>query len=229
MTSLKPVGRQASAQKYDLLTALGVHACRGDKHFQRLVLRLITLIVARYNWQGDEISVAQAEIAELWAVDLRTVKRDVAKLRDMGWLVQKRAAARGRVAVHGLDLGAILRATEADGPSVGPDYLARMSASVPTVTAPRGNVVAFPVPAAEGATPWLRVLARLEAEDPTIFAAWFRVLQAGQSAAGLFRVMAPSRFHATFVATHYHSRLLAALRREGLAAEGLEIVLADRG
>ena len=111
MQILRPVGRQASSRKYDLITALGVHACRGDKHFQRLVLRFITAIVARYNWQADELSIGQRELAALWSVDERTVKRELAKLRALGWLVQKRAAVRGRVAIHGLDIAAILSAT----------------------------------------------------------------------------------------------------------------------
>ena len=82
MQIARPVGRQAASRKYDLLTALGVHACHGDKHLQRLVLRFMTLIVARYNWQHDDLSVGQREIAALWAVDERTVKREMAKLRD---------------------------------------------------------------------------------------------------------------------------------------------------
>ncbi|MFD1807144.1 hypothetical protein ACFSHQ_00730 [Gemmobacter lanyuensis] len=95
MAQAKLMGRNASARKYDILTALGVHACRGDKHLQRLVLRLITLIVARYNWQSDELCVGQREIAQLWSVDERTVKRDMARLREIGWLTVKAAAARG--------------------------------------------------------------------------------------------------------------------------------------
>lgn len=220
MKQLKPVGPQAASQKYDLLTALGVHACRGDKHFQRLVLRLITLIVARYNWQMDTLSVAQADIATLWAVDLRTVKRDMAKLRDMGWLVQKHAAARGRVAVHGLDLAAILAATSGDWAAVGSDYLARMSEGVAVPMAPASNVVAFPVP--DGATPWARAKQRLEAEDPTLYAAWFAMLKEGPGSAERLTLLAPSRFHATFLATHHMARLAAALRSEGL---GLEIAV----
>ena len=98
MRVARATGRNAAVIKYDLLTALGAHACAGDKHLQRLVLRFITLIVARYNWQADELSVGQTEMAALWSVDARTVKRDMARLREMGWLSIRRAAARGRVA-----------------------------------------------------------------------------------------------------------------------------------
>lgn len=218
MQIARPVGRQAASRKYDLLTALGVHACRGDKHFQRLVLRFITLIVARYNWQSDEITVGQREIAALWGVDERTVKRDMAKLRAMGWLVQHRAAVRGRVATHGLDLAAILTATAPDWDAVGPDFVERMRGKPDDAPTPAANVVSFPgaAPAVlpADATLWARAQARLQAEDPAIFAAWFRPLADLACIGGAMELGAPSRFHATFVTTHHLPRLLAALRRE---------------
>lgn len=218
MQIVRPVGRQAASRKYDLLTALGVHACRGDKHFQRLVLRFVTLIVARYNWQTDEITVGQREIGALWAVDERTVKREVAKLRALGWLVQKRAAVRGRVAVHGLDLTAILKATEPDWGHVGPDFVDRMRGPESSAPAPAANVVSFPgataPPPAPDGSAWDRARARLHAEDPALYAAWFRHLAETACIGGVMELAAPSRFHATFVATHHLSRLLAALQRE---------------
>lgn len=216
MQIVRPVGRQAASRKYDLLTALGVHACRGDKHFQRLVLRFLTLIVARYNWQTDEITVGQREIGAMWSVDERTVKRELAKLRALGWLVQKRAAVRGRVAVHGLDLAAILSATAPDWEAVGPDFVERMRG--PESPAPQPtNVVNFPQttpsPAADGSL-WSRAQSRLMAEDPALYAAWFRQLAETGFSGGLMELAAPTRFHATFVSTHHLPRLLAALRRE---------------
>lgn len=228
MQIVRPVGRQAASRKYDLLTALGAHACRGDKHFQRLVLRFITLIVARYNWQTDEITVGQREIASLWSVDERTVKREIAKLRALGWLVQKRAALRGRVAVHGLDLPAILSATAPAWAAVGPDFVDRMQG--PEAPAPQPtNVVAFPgavpPPPADGAL-WSRAQSRLMAEDPALYAAWFRQLAEGACAGGLLELAAPTRFHATFVTTHHLPRLLAAIRREDATIRAV-LVTAD--
>lgn len=215
MQIVRPVGRQAASRKYDLITALGVHACRGDKHFQRLVLRFITVVVARYNWQTDELSIGQRELATLWAVDERTVKREVAKLRALGWLVQKRAAVRGRVAVHGLDLAAILASTREDWAAVGPDFVERM-AGPEAAPAVAQNVVAFPgtVPAvAEGASLWERVQAKLAAEDPAGFAMWFRQLAQVGFEGGCLELAAPSRFHAAYVTTHHLIRLLAVARR----------------
>lgn len=214
MQHARPVGRAASSRKYDLITALGAHACRGDKHLQRLVLRLITLIVARYNWQSDEISVGQREIARLWAVDERTVKRDIARLRSLGWLVQRRPAVRGRVAVHGLDISAILDATSPDWPAVGADFVERMTG--PASTPAMGNVVSFLVaaPLAAGNGIWPRVLARLHAEDPALCAAWFRQLAEVGQAGDILELAAPNRFHARFVLTHHLPRLIGAVRRE---------------
>lgn len=226
MQIARPVGRQAASRKYDLLTALGVHACRGDKHLQRLVLRFITLIVARYNWQTDEITVGQREIAALWGVDERTVKRDIARLRALGWLVQHRAAVRGRVASHGIDIPAILAATRADWSAVGPDFVDRM-AGPQAPPAPAPNVVSFPsqtTPLPPEAGLWARAQARLQAEDPAIFAAWFRPLAELGAEGGLMEVAAPSRFHASYVTTHLSARLLAALRAEDGTIRAVRVV-----
>ncbi|WP_390258434.1 hypothetical protein [Halodurantibacterium flavum] len=234
VTGVRPVGRQAAARKYDLITALGVHGCHGDKHRQRLALRLITLIVARYNWQGDEIAVGQREMAALWGVDERTVKREVARLRAMGWLVQKRAAQRGRVAVHGLDLAAILAGTRDDWAAVGPDYVTRMSEPAGDTAAGQGaNVVRFEprhtdVGAGAGAEDtgegetadgpvgvWDRALRQLSGEDPALARTWFRALvPEGPAEGGHLVLQAPSRFHASFVTTHHLTRLLTAVQRE---------------
>ena len=207
MQILRPVGRQASSRKYDLITALGVHACRADKHMQRLVLRFITAIVARYNWQTDELSIGQRELALLWSVDERTVKRDIAKLRALGWLVQKRAAVRG-----------ILSATEPDWPAVGPDFVDRLRGPDTPAPPPAPNVVAFPglapAPLGPTATAWDRALARLQSEDPAQYAMWYRQLAETAADGGILELAAPSRFHAAFVTTHHLPRLLAALRRE---------------
>ena len=218
MQIVRPVGRQAASRKYDLITALGVHACRGDKHFQRLVLRFITAIVARYNWQTDELSIGQRELAALWSVDERTVKREMAKLRGLGWLVQKRAAVRGRVAIHGLDLAAILASTRPDWDAVGPDFVDRMAGPAPAGDQPAPNVVAFPgtAPAAlpEDATLWDRIQSRLATEDPAAFNMWFRQLAQVGLSGGCLDLAAPSRFHAAYVTTHHLIRLLAAARRQ---------------
>lgn len=228
MQIARPVGRQAASRKYDVLTALGVHACRGDKHLQRLVLRFITLIVARYNWQNDDISVGQREIAALWGVDERTVKRDMARLRSLGWLVQHRAAVRGRVASHGINIVAILDSSRADWHAVGPDFVERMTGPdrAPVPQAP--NVVSFPnaalPPLPQGAGLWVRAQARLASEDPALFAAWFRPLEEVTLEGGVMELAAPSRFHGSYVTTHLASRVLAALRAEDGTIRAVKVV-----
>lgn len=37
----------------------------GDQNLQRLVLRLMSLITTRYNWQRNELTMGQREIARL--------------------------------------------------------------------------------------------------------------------------------------------------------------------
>lgn len=214
-------GRHAGVLKYDLLTALGAHACAGDKHRQRLVLRLITLIVARYNWIGDELTIGQREMAALWSIDERSVKRDVARLRGMGWLVQKRAAARGRVAVHGLDLARILQDTAADWARVGPDFAARLAGPEAPPPAP-SNVIAFPAPQGEDGL-WPRIQALLHREDPHLYGAWFAALTPEAAGAEEIVLRAPTRFHADYLRSNLLLRLEGAARSAGAA--GVRIVV----
>lgn len=217
----RAVGRNAAVLKYDLITALGAHGCAGDKHLQRLVLRLITVIVARYNWQSDELSVGQRELAQLWSVDERTVKREMARLRDLGWLVQRRPAARGRVAVHGLGLAAILNGTRGAWDNIGPDYTARMT-QPDTTPAPAGNVVSFPQPPRpDGTGHWAAALADLHAQRPDLCSAWFAALTLETQEDGIWQLRAPTRFHASFVTTHHLPVLEAAIRRADPSARGV--------
>ena len=127
MRHLRPVGRGASALKYDLLTALGAHALAAAPAEQKRVLRLMTLITARYNWGADVLAVGQREIASLWSCTDRTVKREIAVLKGRGWLVVKRQGARGRVSEFRLDLERMLGDTRAAWDQVGPDFTARLA------------------------------------------------------------------------------------------------------
>ena len=115
----RPVGREAASRKYDILSALMAFALAKDKHVQRQVMRIMALITTRYNWQRDELTMGQGEIARLWSVDDRTVKREMARLRAQGWLVLKRQGARGRVSVYGMDLNRMLEDTRPTWPLIG--------------------------------------------------------------------------------------------------------------
>lgn len=213
MLTTKPVGRGAAARKYDLLTALGAHALARDKHDQRRVLRLMTLITARYNWARDELAVGQREIAQLWSVDERTVKREMALLRARGWLVVRRQGARGRVTQYGLGLEQILRDTSGQWAAVGSDFELRMGAQddSPTVVPlpVKGQVAA---PDVSSGTEWALAQALLHAEDAASYGAWLGALTRAERAGGRVTLRAPSRFHAAYVQTHLERRVLAALK-----------------
>jgi hypothetical protein len=210
----KPAGRNATVIKYDILTALGTHALALDKGKQRLVLRFMTLITARYNWARDELAVGQREMARMWHVDERTVKREMAKLRALGWLVVKRQGYRGRVSEYGINLDRILRDTQGVWAAVGPDFEHRLSADDTTTS----NVVPMPVssPAAapdmSDGSEWSLTKGLMHAEDPAGYTAWIQALTRQGRAGGRLTLMAPSRFHATYVMAHLIPRLLAACR-----------------
>lgn len=224
MQLAKVVGRNAGAQKYDILTALGAFALSSDKHQQRLVLRLMTLVTARYNWARNELAVGQREIARLWSVDERTVKREMAKLRAMGWLVVHRQGARGRVTQYGISIEHILETTRDTWKNVGPDYDLRMQGDPePAKVVPlqvRGNVA--PPDISDGAE-WTLARAVLHAEDQGLYGSWFQALIRAERAGGRLTLKAPSRFHAAYVQTHLLARLLVAV--QAVDGDITEIVL----
>lgn len=227
MQAAKLVGPDAPSQKYDLLAALGSHALAGDPGTQRLVLRFITLVTARYNWRRGMLSVGQREIARLWSVDERTVKREMAKLRELGWIVLTSPGRRGRVATYALDLIAIRGVTREAWIRIGSDFEARMAGE--PAPANGGTVVPFPqverTQAAEDEDApgtddgWDAVRRRLQNEDAAIFASWFAPLRNGGRAGGRLTLLAPTAFDATYIRSHYFDRLLEAVRRCTTASE----------
>ncbi len=213
MLAGKAVGRNAGALKYDLLTVMGAYALSQDKGRQRLVLRLMTLVTARYNWSRDELAVGQREIARLWQVDERTVKREMAKLRAMGWLVMQRQGARGRVSEYGLGIERILSDSRSRWGDVGPDLEQRLGADpAPDKVVPLNARARVAAPDANAGDEWGLARAVLHAEDSALYGAWFAGLERTGRAGGRLTLRAPSRFHANYVATHLQGRILAALR-----------------
>ena len=214
MLSQRPVGRGASARKYDLLTAMGALALSQGKHDQRRVLRLMTLINARYNWSRDELAVGQREIARLWSVDERTVKREMSLLRSRGWLCVRRQGARGRVAENRLQFEQLLKSTKTDWPAVGPDFDARMQAT----QSPNQNVVPLS-PKIEVAPPnisdgdeWSMAQALLHSDARAVYASWLSALKRYSRSGGRLTLLAPSQFHAAYVQTHLLNQVLSACR-----------------
>lgn len=214
MLAKRPTGQGAASRKYDLLTALGVHACGGTKFEQRLVLRFMTAITARYNWQRDELTMGRVELARLWQVNERTVKRELAKLKACNWLIIKRPAARGRVTVYGIDWGQVLRDTERAWAHVGPDFVLRAAelAGHPEAATEDRKVVAFPS-APAGDTEWDRAIGQLSLEDSAFYANWLASVKRVGLGSGVLELEAPSAFHAQYLNTQAGARLLGAIRR----------------
>ncbi|WP_022706207.1 MULTISPECIES: hypothetical protein [Paracoccus] len=225
MQVIRPVGRESAAKKYDILSALTAHGLSQDQNRQRLVMRLVALITTRYNWQRNELAVGQREIARLWCVDERTVKREMAKLRDLGWITVKRQGARGRVSVLGIDLERILLDTRPAWSNIGEDYVARMSERT-QIPEPTANVVPFrrDVPGPQGQGEWPRIFALLAQEDQALADIWLAPLtEIGRDDAGRLVVSAPSRFHASYLRTHLSVRLQTAARRVDPSLVGVVI------
>lgn len=210
MLHTKLAGPGAAARKYDLISALGAHALSLGKHDQRLVLRLITLLTARYNWARDDLSVGQREIARMWSCNERTVKREMAKLRALGWLVVKRQGARGRVTRYGVDVEVMLRATKGTWEAIGPDFGLRQETIREEKVVPFPVQTAVPAPTVNTAEEWGLAQAVLHQQDAARFGAWLATLSRADRAGGRLILRAPSRFHAAYVQTHFMPVILAA-------------------
>jgi hypothetical protein len=227
MLSKKPAGPQAASVKYDLLTAIGTFALSQGKGRQALCLRFMTLLTARYNWARNELSVGQREIARMWAVDERTVKREMAKLRTLGWLVVKRQGVRGRVTLYGIDLDRITQETQPVWEAVGPDFKSRMEGPSETNHAkiiPLEAATAIAPPSDEDQTEWGRARRILFAQDAALFSNWIAGLQRRDCNDGRLTLVAPSKFHAHYVATHLMARFLEATRASDRSVQEISIV-----
>ncbi len=204
-------GPGAASRKYDVLSVLMAYALAGDKHRQRLVLRFMALITTRYNWQTNELSMGQGDIARLWAVDPRTVKRDMAKLRCMRWIDIKYPGARGRVSVYSFHFDQVLRDTRPHWENIGPDVVERL---VPQ-TQPQADNKVVPLRRTEVATlgqgPWKDICQMLRQGDDNLFAAWFAPLVVVSDGPERLILSAPSAFHKSYIETHLADRLWRAI------------------
>lgn len=205
----RSTGPQAAVLKYDFLTALGAYALSEGKASQRLCLRFMTLITARYNWGRDSLTVGQREIARLWSVDERTVKREMAKLRALGWLVVRRQGARGRVTDYRLDIQAVTEATRPQWAAVGPDFEARMSAEpqAGSKVVPFTPNVEVPPPQVTS-DEWGIARAVLHREHTAIYGAWVQNLARHGREGDVLMLKAPTPFHANYVNTRLKKVIL---------------------
>lgn len=222
-------GPGAAALKYDIISALLVTAARGNAVEARLALRLSLLITARFNWRSGCFTVGQKEMARMWGVTERTAKREIANLRGLGWITVAVPAARGRVAQYRIELNTVLRATMPHWDAIGSDFVARMTNAPTHEVAAETNVVPLRrdiAPPAEDGTGWAGAAQRLQSQDPAIYGAWFAPLKPLDLESGIFTLRAPSRFHASYVRTHFLTRLLAALTAEDRTIRDVQVVAA---
>ena len=129
-------GPRASVVKYDIVAAINGAGLAKASLSKDLAQRLTLLIVSRYNWLTNEISAGHMQLAMLWSVDLRRVKRVLAELRDIGVLAVKRAGRKGLVTVYSLDLSRIAAITRPYWNLLGADIAARLDAAFPEKVAP---------------------------------------------------------------------------------------------
>jgi len=212
MQPQKVVGPTAGALKYDIITMVSVAGLNGPPVQQTSMLRLTSLITARYNWRLDELSVGQREMARMWSVNERTVKREMKRLTESGILICKRPGVKGRVGAYRLNLSEIAEISRELWPLVGPDFDYRMSerfAPVHTKIVPLR-----PVQTQTDDTQWGRVLHRLTKEDQNLADSWFTRLSIAEVYDGHVVLTAPSTFIQRYIETHLIQRLERALVSE---------------
>ena len=228
MAILKPIGKKSSSTKYDILACIAAHCLSADKTTQRQTLRLIALITARYNWLGNELKIGQKEIARLWAVDTRTVKREVARLKLKGWLEVRHQGARGRVTTYKLNIEKIISSCQPQLSNIGPDFVQRLGAVVEqkeqskVVNVDFGQTAAKPVPVREGS--WGDVMAAMRQVNPTQFESWLARLDFVNVDAHILTLRAPSTFVANYVQSHLSDMVLNTAKRAFTDVRRLRIV-----
>ena len=216
----RPTGPGAGVIKYDVITALSVMALHQGPTQQTTVLRLVALLTARYNWKLDQFCVAQSEMARMWNVSERTVKREIKRMVETGLLRCIRQGVRGRVGAYRLDYSRLFDQSRDSWSAVGVDFEDRMQATTATrdakvVKVDFGPRPVTPVPdMPEGDDLWPRVLRALAQSDPDNLRNWYMKLRLGTVQDGRVTVDAPSGFVASFVQTHLAAQLSEALARE---------------
>lgn len=220
METLKATGTDAGVIKYDLLTALSVAGLNGGPTLQTSLMRLIAAVTARYNWRLDELSVGQRDLARMWSVNERTVKREIKRLTDARILICKRGGVRGRVAAYRLNYAEIATLSQPCWPLVGPDFDARMKGRY--AGAAEVKIVQlrdYVKPAEEIAEDaprgtWARVLARLTRDNADQVRAWYGQLEFSGFEQGRLRLRAPSKFAQRYIETHLTRPLISAVEAE---------------
>ncbi|WP_435705339.1 DnaA N-terminal domain-containing protein [Yoonia sp.] len=182
--------------------------------------RLILLITARYNWRVDEFCVGQRDLARMWNVTERTVKREVKFWLEKRLVICKRQGVRGRVGAYRLNYPEIYRLSAPYWQNVGPDFHERMTDTNPVkdakvVAVDFGNrAVAVPDPpeaASKDPHTWRAACQRMKDLHPEHYRNWFALLAFGADDAEVLHLTAQNQFVAHYVQTHLYGILSEAV------------------
>lgn len=229
--------QRIAALKHALLAEIGRKACGWKVLGQRTGLRLMTLVAARYDWDADHLDCGLREIATLWQVDERTVKRELAKLRALGWISLKRPAARGRNAVHQLEASAILgieeqpetaietvEATMQDTPNA-PIEAATIEEAPREASIEEGAEV---IPFRSGQAIWRCLMNEMAQAHPGLHDSWLVDLEARRDHDGTWVLGATSRFRAAYMTSHHLGLIRTRLQRHDPLLQGIEIRVIEK-
>lgn len=214
-------GPGAGSMKYDILTALSVSGLHGSSVQQTSMARLCALITARYDWKRDHFCVGQPEMARMWNVTERTVKREVKRWVNDRLLICVRKGVRGRVGAYKLNIRKIFDMSRELWAAVGSDYAERMAAlypvkptSVVKVDFTKGaqNVESVE-PMAVGSS-WTVVSERLRSLFPDEHRNWFAPLRFVSDEDGQYTLAARSGFVVRYLETHFSEALAEAVKSE---------------
>ena len=219
MNTVRLTGPDAGVIKYDLLTALSVAGLNGPAGLQVSLMRLIAAVTARYNWRSDELVVGQRDLARMWSVNERTVKREMKRLGALGILVCTRPGVRGRVGAYRLNQARIAAMSRECWALVGPDFEARMQARYRPDAVKVVQLQDY-AEAAQGrgvsALPgtWDKAMARLARQDPHRFEAWYARLEFAGCDGGVLSLRCPSKFAQRYIEQHLLRALVSAVEEE---------------
>lgn len=206
MDAKRLTGANAGSLKYDILTALSVYGLHAGPRVQISSSRMIGLITARYNWKLDEFCVGQRDLARMWNVTERTVKREIKFWLDQKLVICKRQGVRGRVGAYRINYLELYRATQPFWSRVGPDFEERMNATSPVQS---NQVVAVdfsrkvsPIRAGSTSKAWQLICKRLQDMHPAQFQSWISQLEFVSENGEQVSLKAKSDFAAHYIQTH---------------------------
>lgn len=205
--------------KYDVLTALSVLGLHGSPARQISMMRLCALITARYNWKLDHFCVGQPEMARMWHVTERTVKREIKRWVDDRLLICVRKGVRGRVGAYRLNLLRVYEVSRDVWMAVGTDYAERMEGLQPAspssvVQVDFAKPAQDDTPTVDDGTSWYAVSQRLKTLYPGKHRNWFAPLRFISDKDGRYTLAARSGFVVRYLETHFSTVMAEAVEAE---------------